>query len=85
MKICRYDEHRVGLVEGDTVRDVTPVLEALGPFTYPLPKYDLLVASLESSCAPSWRKRPGQRGPLRSSRGSYSGRSPTPASSSPRR
>ena len=48
MKICRYDEHRVGLVEGDTVRDVTPVLEALGPFTYPLPKYDPFIASLGS-------------------------------------
>jgi len=48
MKICRYDEHRVGLVESDTVRDVTPVLEALGPFTYPLPKYDPFVASLGS-------------------------------------
>jgi 2-keto-4-pentenoate hydratase/2-oxohepta-3-ene-1,7-dioic acid hydratase in catechol pathway len=48
MKICRYDEHRVGLVEGDSVRDVTPVLEALGPFTYPLPKYDPFIASLGS-------------------------------------
>jgi 2-keto-4-pentenoate hydratase/2-oxohepta-3-ene-1,7-dioic acid hydratase in catechol pathway len=48
MKICRYDEQRVGLVEGDTVRDVTPVLEALGPFTYPLPKYDPFIASLGS-------------------------------------
>jgi len=48
MKICRYDEHRVGLVESDTVRDVTPVLEALGPFTYPLPKYDPFIASLGS-------------------------------------
>jgi 2-keto-4-pentenoate hydratase/2-oxohepta-3-ene-1,7-dioic acid hydratase in catechol pathway len=48
MKICRYDEHRVGLVESDTVRDVTPALEALGPFTYPLPKYDPFVASLGS-------------------------------------
>jgi 2,4-diketo-3-deoxy-L-fuconate hydrolase len=40
MKICRYDEHRVGLVEGDTVRDVTAVLEALGTFAYPLPRFD---------------------------------------------
>jgi 2-keto-4-pentenoate hydratase/2-oxohepta-3-ene-1,7-dioic acid hydratase in catechol pathway len=48
MKLCRYDEHRVGLVEADTVRDVTPVLEALGAFTYPLPKYDPFIARLGS-------------------------------------
>jgi 2-keto-4-pentenoate hydratase/2-oxohepta-3-ene-1,7-dioic acid hydratase in catechol pathway len=47
MKICRYDEHRVGLVEGDTVRDVTAVLEALGTFAYPLPRFDPFIASLD--------------------------------------
>jgi 2-keto-4-pentenoate hydratase/2-oxohepta-3-ene-1,7-dioic acid hydratase in catechol pathway len=47
MKICRYDEQRVGLVEGDTVRDVTAVLEALGTFAYPLPRFDPFIASLD--------------------------------------
>ena len=27
MKICRYDDNRVGLVQDDAVRDVTQVLE----------------------------------------------------------
>jgi 2-keto-4-pentenoate hydratase/2-oxohepta-3-ene-1,7-dioic acid hydratase in catechol pathway len=48
MKICRYDNDRVGLVQDDTVRDVTPALEALGTFTYPLPKYDPFIAALDS-------------------------------------
>jgi 2-keto-4-pentenoate hydratase/2-oxohepta-3-ene-1,7-dioic acid hydratase in catechol pathway len=47
MKICRYDDNRVGLVQDESVRDVTPVLEELGTFAYPLPKYDPFIASLE--------------------------------------
>jgi len=47
MKICRYDEHRVGLVQGDAVRDVTAVLEALGAFAYPLPGFDPFIAKLD--------------------------------------
>ena len=48
MKICRYDDERVGLVQDDAIRDVTAVLEALGSFAYPLPKYDPFVAQLGS-------------------------------------
>ena len=47
MKICRYDENRVGLVQGDAVRDVTAVLEALGAFAYPLPRLDPFIAKLD--------------------------------------
>jgi 2-keto-4-pentenoate hydratase/2-oxohepta-3-ene-1,7-dioic acid hydratase in catechol pathway len=46
MKICRYDDGRIGLVQGDTVRDVTAALETLGTFAYPLPKYDPFIAQL---------------------------------------
>jgi 2-keto-4-pentenoate hydratase/2-oxohepta-3-ene-1,7-dioic acid hydratase in catechol pathway len=48
VKICRYDDERVGLVQDDAIRDVTAVLEALGSFAYPLPKYDPFVARLGS-------------------------------------
>ena len=48
MKICRYDDERVGLVQDGAIRDVTAVLEALGSFAYPLPKYDPFVAKLGS-------------------------------------
>ena len=37
MKICRYDDDRIGLVQDDTVRDVTAIVEDLGRFGYPLP------------------------------------------------
>jgi len=48
MKICRYDDQRIGLVHDDAVRDVTAVVEELGGFAYPLPKYDPFIASLPS-------------------------------------
>jgi 2-keto-4-pentenoate hydratase/2-oxohepta-3-ene-1,7-dioic acid hydratase in catechol pathway len=48
MKICRYDDNRLGLVQDETVRDVTSVLEELGNFAYPLPKYDPFIARLDS-------------------------------------
>jgi 2-keto-4-pentenoate hydratase/2-oxohepta-3-ene-1,7-dioic acid hydratase in catechol pathway len=48
MKICRYDEGRIGLVQDDAVRDVTPVLEELGRFGYPLPEYDPFIARLDT-------------------------------------
>ena len=46
MKICRYDDNRIGLVEDDGIRDVTTIASELGTFTYPLPKYDPLIAAL---------------------------------------
>jgi 2-keto-4-pentenoate hydratase/2-oxohepta-3-ene-1,7-dioic acid hydratase in catechol pathway len=48
MKICRYDDNRVGLVQDETVRDVTSVLEELGRFAYPLPKFDPFIAKLDT-------------------------------------
>jgi 2-keto-4-pentenoate hydratase/2-oxohepta-3-ene-1,7-dioic acid hydratase in catechol pathway len=48
MKICRYDDNRVGLVQDESVRDVTSVLEELGRFAYPLPKYDPFIARLDT-------------------------------------
>ena len=49
MKICRYDDARLGLVHDDTVRDVTAVAaQELGTFSYPLPKFDAFIAHLQS-------------------------------------
>lgn len=48
MKICRYDDERLGLVQDDGIRDVTSVLSELGSFTYPLPKHDPFIAKLAS-------------------------------------
>jgi 2-keto-4-pentenoate hydratase/2-oxohepta-3-ene-1,7-dioic acid hydratase in catechol pathway len=47
MKICRFDDDRVGVVEGDMVRDVTDaVAAALPPMRWPLPIGDAFIANL---------------------------------------
>ncbi len=46
MKICRFDDNRLGLLEGDELLDVSQVLEQLPACRYPLPRHDLLVAAL---------------------------------------
>ena len=46
MKICRFDDNRIGLVQGDAVHDVSSVLGELGTFTYPLPRFDPFIANL---------------------------------------
>lgn len=46
MRICRFDDDRVGVVIGDEVVDVTEVTAALPPVRWPLPRGDLFVAAL---------------------------------------
>jgi 2-keto-4-pentenoate hydratase/2-oxohepta-3-ene-1,7-dioic acid hydratase in catechol pathway len=46
MKLCRFDDARLGVVEGSDVRDVTSALDVLPACRYPLPSYDLLIANL---------------------------------------
>jgi len=46
MRLCRFNEQRLGLVEGETVRDVTAALDALPAVRYPLPAFDPMVAAL---------------------------------------
>ncbi|AZG07748.1 FAA hydrolase family protein [Pigmentiphaga sp. H8] len=48
MLLCRFDADRLGLVEGDRVRDVTPALAILPAHTYPLPPFDPLIANLDA-------------------------------------
>ena len=47
MKLCRFDENRIGVVLEDGVHDVTGVLSRLPSFNYPLPKHDVLIANLK--------------------------------------
>ena len=47
MKICRYDDERIGLVQDDGIHDVTSALSDLGTFKYPLPKHDPFIANLD--------------------------------------
>ncbi|MFD0669148.1 fumarylacetoacetate hydrolase family protein [Ramlibacter sp. MAHUQ-53] len=51
MQLCRFDDDRLGLVQGEEVLDVTEALQVLPACRYPLPRHDLLVANLEAVCA----------------------------------
>jgi 2-keto-4-pentenoate hydratase/2-oxohepta-3-ene-1,7-dioic acid hydratase in catechol pathway len=46
MRLCRFNENRLGIVDGLLIRDVTPALEVLPRQTYPFPSHDLLVEHL---------------------------------------
>jgi 2-keto-4-pentenoate hydratase/2-oxohepta-3-ene-1,7-dioic acid hydratase in catechol pathway len=46
MRLCRFDENRLGVVDGDVVRDVTAALDVLPQVRYPLPAADPLLANL---------------------------------------
>ena len=46
MRLCRFGEDRLGVVEGTTVRDVTAALDVLPAYRYPLPRHDALIANL---------------------------------------
>ena len=46
MKICRFDNNRLGVVRDDQVYDVTPALKKIPASAYPLPGHDPLIASL---------------------------------------
>lgn len=46
MKLCYFDDNRLGVVEGDMVKDVTSVLDRLPAYRSPLPRFDPFVAAL---------------------------------------
>jgi 2-keto-4-pentenoate hydratase/2-oxohepta-3-ene-1,7-dioic acid hydratase in catechol pathway len=48
MKLCRFDDNRLGLVEGEELLDVTAALAALPALRYPVPPGDHLIAHLEA-------------------------------------
>ena len=48
MKICRFDDQRLGVVEGDNVLDVTEAVRVLPSLSWPLPCYDVFVANWPS-------------------------------------
>lgn len=48
MRLCRFNDDRLGLVQGDEVIDVTAALKILPACGYPLPAHDLLIANLDA-------------------------------------
>jgi len=46
LRICRFNDNRLGLVDGASVRDVTAALEVIPAARYPFPTHDALIAHL---------------------------------------
>ena len=51
MKICRFNDNRLGLIEGDQIIDVTPALDVIPAMHYPAPLGDQLIANLAAVLA----------------------------------
>jgi len=51
VKLCRFGNSRLGLVEGSSVRDVTAALDVLPAYRYPLPAFDVLIDNLDQVAA----------------------------------
>ena len=46
MRICRFNDNRLGVVMDDGIHDVSAVLASIPAATYPFPKHDALIANL---------------------------------------
>lgn len=51
MRLCRFGDGRLGLVEGQAVRDVTAALDVLPAARYPFPRHDVFIANLDAVAA----------------------------------
>jgi len=48
MRLCRFDDDRLGVVDSSTVRDVTAALDVLPTRPYPFPAHDMFVEHLDA-------------------------------------
>lgn len=48
MRLCRFGEGRLGVVDDSNLRDVTAALEVLPSYRHPLPSFDVLIANLDN-------------------------------------
>lgn len=46
MRLCYFNDYRLGMVDDDRVHDVTAALDAIPRSSYPFPRYDVLIAKL---------------------------------------
>lgn len=46
MRLCRFDDNRIGVVEGDVIRDVTAIRDLLPALRWPVPPGDQLISHL---------------------------------------
>lgn len=47
MRLCRFDENRIGIVSGNEIADVSAALDVLPSRRWPIPHGDLLIANLD--------------------------------------
>lgn len=47
MRLCRFDQGRLGVVEGEQVRDVSDALDVLPSYRHPFPHGDVLIGHLD--------------------------------------
>jgi 2-keto-4-pentenoate hydratase/2-oxohepta-3-ene-1,7-dioic acid hydratase in catechol pathway len=47
MRLCRFGDARLGVVEGSQVRDVTAALDVIPVYRYPHPNNDVMIANLD--------------------------------------
>jgi len=47
VKLCRFDDNRIGVVRDDGVHDVTEIVNELPQARYPYPMGDQLIANLD--------------------------------------
>jgi 2-keto-4-pentenoate hydratase/2-oxohepta-3-ene-1,7-dioic acid hydratase in catechol pathway len=48
MRLCRFGDGALGVVEGTMVRDVSAALDVLPASRYPLPSHDVMIANLDA-------------------------------------
>jgi len=46
MRLCRFDDNRLGVVDGDTISDVSEILDRLPAMSYPASMHDPLIVAL---------------------------------------
>ena len=61
MRICWFDDNKLGLVEGDLVSDVSAALKVLPTLQYPAPNGDMLIANLDRVRAEIVKVAPGAK------------------------
>lgn len=71
MRICRYaltdGSPRLGLVEDDTILDVTRALDVIPPYEYPLPMHDVMIEHLDRVLERArWLRAGAPRAPITS-------------------
>lgn len=61
MRLCRFDDDRLGIVEDEVVIDVTDALECLPQYRWPFPPGDPLITRLSEVCATAAKMKAGAK------------------------